>query len=103
MGGPRRSRSGRMRDGLVWGLLLGAASGAVLGGAIDGLGPWLGAVIGAAVMAPLEAVGSRHRPPALWRRILASALLMAIFGCLLGLIWDEPLFIGLTSGALLGL
>jgi len=68
----------------VWGTVLGAASGAVLGDAIDGVGPGLGALIGAAVMAPVEAVASRRRGPGrpapLANRILASALLMAVFG-----------------------
>jgi hypothetical protein len=31
----RRSRSGRVRDALIWGAMLGAASGAVLGAALD--------------------------------------------------------------------
>src|SRR6185312_5787847 len=40
----------------------------------------------------------------LWQRILASALLMALFGWLLGLIGlDEPLLVAIASGALLGL
>ena len=34
----RRSRSGQLRDAVVWGTVLGAASGAVLGDAIDGVG-----------------------------------------------------------------
>src|SRR4051795_12866734 len=52
----RRSRSGRLRDGLIWGALLGAAGGAVLGDAIDGLGAAAGALIGAVILAPAEAV-----------------------------------------------
>ena len=41
----------------------------------------------------------------LWIRILASALLMALFGWLLGLIYgpDHSLLTGIISGALLGL
>jgi hypothetical protein len=40
----------------------------------------------------------------LWQRILSSALLMALFGWLLGLIGlDEPLLTAIVSGALLGL
>ena len=40
----------------------------------------------------------------LWQRIFASALLMALFGGLLGLIGlDEPLLAAIVSGALLGL
>jgi hypothetical protein len=105
-GRPRRSRSGRVLDGLVWGAALGAASGAVLGDAIDGLGAGLGALIGAALYAPAEVITTIRRGPAepkpLWYRILSSALLMAVFGWLLGWIYAEPLFIALVSGALLG-
>jgi hypothetical protein len=112
MGSPdrrRRSRSGRVLDALIWGTALGAASGAVLGNAIDGVGPAAGALIGAALYAPAEAVTSISRGPAepkpLWYRILSSALLMALFGSLLGLIYgpDEPLLTGIISGALIGL
>ena len=98
-----------MLDGLIWGAALGAASGAVLGDAIDGLGAGLGALIGAALYAPAEVITSLRRGPAevkpLWYRILSSALLMALFGWLLGLIYgpDEPLVTALISGALLGL
>src|SRR5919108_1091765 len=103
----RRSRSGRMLDGVVWGAALGAASGAVLGAAIDGLSAGLGALIGAALYAPAEVITSARRgraePKPLWYRVLSSALLMAVFGWLLGLIYDEPLFIAITSGAVIGL
>jgi hypothetical protein len=105
----RRSRSGRILDALVWGAALGAASGAVLGAAIDGLGPGAGALIGAALYAPAEALTSMSRgtaaPKALWSRILSSALLMALFGWVLGLIYgtDEPLLTAILSGALIGL
>jgi hypothetical protein len=105
----RRSRSGRLLDALVWGAILGASSGAVLGAAIDGVGAAAGALIGAALYAPAEAVTSITRGPAevkpLWYRILSSALLMALFGWLLGLIYgsDEPLLTGIVSGALIGL
>ena len=103
----RRSRSGQAIDALVWGAVLGAASGAVLGDAIDGLGAGLGALIGAALYAPAEVITTIRRGPAgpkpLWYRILSSALLMAVFGWLLGLIYNEPLFIAITSGALIGL
>jgi len=105
----KRSRSGRLLDSLVWGTVLGAASGAVLGDAIDGIGAIAGAVIGAALCALAEAIttltrGAGEMKP-LWQRILASGLVMAIFGWLLGLIYgpDEPLLTGLISGALLGL
>jgi hypothetical protein len=102
----RRSRSGRLVDSLVWGTLLGAAGGAVLGAAIDGVGAGLGALIGAAVTAPPEVLTTATRGPAevkpLWQRILATALLMALFGALVGLV-AGPLVTGLLSGALLGL
>ena len=110
MAGPdrrRRSRSGRLLDSLVWGAALGAASGAVLGAAIDGVGAALGAVIGALLYAPAEAVTSLRRGAAtikpLWYRILSSALLMALFGWLVGLIVDAPLPVAIVSGTLLGL
>jgi hypothetical protein len=112
MGDPnrrRRSRSGRVLDALIWGTALGAASGAVLGDAIDGVGAGAGALIGAALYAPAEVITSIGRGPAepkpLWHRILSSALLMALFGWLLGLIYgsDEPLLTGIISGALVGL
>jgi hypothetical protein len=103
----KRSRFGRVLDAVIWGAALGAASGAVLGAAIDGLGAGLGALLGAVLYAPAEAVTSIRRGPAepkpLWYRILSSALLMAVFGWLLGLIYDEPFFIAVVSGALLGL
>jgi hypothetical protein len=112
VGGPdraRRSRSGRLLDALVWGTALGGASGAVLGAAIDGIGAGFGALIGAALYAPAEALTSLGRgaaePKPLWYRILSSALLMALFGWLLGLIYgaDEPLLTALISGAVVGL
>jgi hypothetical protein len=95
-------------DALIWGAALGAASGAVLGAAIDGIGAGPGALIGAALYAPAEAFTTMSRGAAevkpLWQRILASALLMALFGWLLGLVGlDAPLLIALISGALLGL
>jgi hypothetical protein len=88
---------------------LGAASGAVLGDAIDGLGPGAGALTGAALYAPAEALTSMSRgtaaPKALWSRILSSALLMALFGWVLGLIYgtDEPLLTAILSGVFIGL
>jgi hypothetical protein len=112
MGAPdrrRRSRSGRLLDALVWGTALGAASGAVLGNAIDGVGPGVGALVGAALYAPAEASTSLSRtvaePKPLWQRILSSALLMALLGWLLGLIYgpDRPVLTAIVSGALLGL
>jgi hypothetical protein len=112
MGNPdrrRRSRSGRVLDALIWGAALGAASGAVLGDAIDGVGAGAGAAIGAVLYAPAEAITNLRRGPAepkpLWHRILSSALLMALFGWVLGLIYgiDEPLLTGMISGALIGL
>jgi hypothetical protein len=105
----RRSRSGQRLDALIWGAALGAASGAVLGDAIGGVGAGAGALLGAALNAPAEALATMTRgaaePSPLWRRILSSALLMALFGWLLGLIYgtDEPLLTAIISGALLGL
>ena len=105
----KRSRSGQLLDSLVWGTALGGASGAVLGAAIDGVGAGLGALIGAALYAPAEVITTMSRGGAeikpLWYRILSSALLMALFGWLLGLIFgpDEPLLTAIVSGALLGL
>ena len=104
----RRSRSGRLLDALIWGALLGGASGAVLGAAIDGVGAGLGALIGAGLYAPAEALTSMSRttaePKPLWYRILSSALLMALFGWALGLIYGtgEPLLTALLSGAFVG-
>jgi hypothetical protein len=111
MGDPdrrRRSRSGRLLDALIWGAALGAAAGAVLGDAIDGVGAGLGALIGVLVYAPAEAFTSLSRGAAevkpLWQRILSSALLMALFGWLLGLIGlNQSLPVAIVSGALLGL
>jgi hypothetical protein len=104
----RRSRSGRLVDALVWGAVLGGAAGAVLGETIDEVGAGAGALIGVLLYAPAEAFTSLSRGTAkvkpLWQRILASALLMALFGWLLGLIGlDEPLLVAIASGALLGL
>jgi hypothetical protein len=94
-------------DGIVWGAALGAAAGAVLGAAVDGLGAGPGALIGAALYAPAEVLTTARRGPAepkpLWYRVISSALLMAVFGWLLGLVYDEPWFIAVTSGALIGL
>jgi hypothetical protein len=102
----KRSRSGRLRDALIWGAILGAGAGAVLGHAVDGLGAGWGALIGAVVNALAGAVASLTQRPAqpgpLWGRILGSALLMALFGALLGLIYDPPLFVATVSGAFLG-
>src|SRR4051812_13988131 len=92
----RRSRSGQVRDSLIWGAILGAAGGAVLGDAIDGLGALPGAIVGAAFCAPTEALTTARRGAAeikpLWQRILASALLMGVLGWLLGLVYgpDRP-------------
>ena len=105
----RRSRSGRFVDALIWGATLGAASGAVLGHAVQGVGARSGALIGAALLAPTEVMttirrGSAETKP-LWQRILSSALLMVLFGGVLGLIYgpDEPLLTGIISGAFVGL
>jgi len=105
----RRSRSGRLRDGLIWGALLGAAGGAVLGAAIDGLGAAAGALVGAVILAPAEAVMAMTQgvaePKPLVGRIVASALLMAVLGWLLGLIYGpgHVLLTAIVSGGLLGL
>src|SRR4051794_38322429 len=104
----RRSRSGRVLDSLVWGAVLGAAAGAALGAAIGGVGAALGALIGALLCAPAEVFTTLTRGAAevkpLWQRIVSSALLMALFGWLLGVIGlDDPVVAGSASGALLGL
>jgi hypothetical protein len=105
----RRSRPGQVLDSLIWGTALGAASGAVLGDGIDGVGAGAGALIGAALVAPAEVFTTLRKAPAepkpLWQRILATALLMALFGWLLGLIYgsDEPLITGIICGAFVGL
>src|SRR5215211_7801743 len=107
-GRPRRSPSGRIVDALIWGAALGASSGAVLGDGIEAVGAGTGAVIGAALIAGAEAVTSIRRGPAepkpLWHRILSSALLMALFGWVLGLIYgpDELVLTGIICGALVG-
>jgi hypothetical protein len=93
---------------LVWGAALGGAGGAVLGAAIGAVGAGVGALIGVVLYAPAEAVTSLSRGAGavkpLWQRIVSSALLMALFGWLVGLIGlDEPLVVGIVSGALLGL
>jgi hypothetical protein len=104
----RRSRASQLRDAVVWGIALGAASGAVLGDAIDGVGAGVGAVVGAALYAPAEVITTMRRGGAeikpLWQRIFGSALLMALFGWLLGLIYgpDETLLTAILSGAFLG-
>src|ERR671911_1015989 len=104
----RRSPSGRIVDALIWGASLGASSGAVLGDAIEGVGAGAGALIGGALIAAAEAITSIRRGPAevkpLWHRILSSALLMALFGWVLGLIYgpDQPLLTAIISGALVG-
>ena len=93
---------------MIWGAALGAAAGAVLGDAI-GIGAGPGALVGAALYAPAEVITSIRRGPAavkpLWYRILSAALLMALFGWLLGLIYgsDEPLLTGIISGVVIGL
>jgi hypothetical protein len=104
----RRSRSGRLTDALVWGVALGAGGGAVLGAAIGGLGAAFGALIGAALFASAEAATTVRQRPAepkpLAQRIFASALLMALFGALLGLIYGSghTVLTAILAGALLG-
>ena len=98
-----------MLDALIWGAVLGAAGGAVLGDAIDGVGAAAGALIGAVLYAPVEAVTAMTHgagaPKPLFQRIVASALLMALFGWLLGLIYGSGhvVLTAIISGALLGL
>ena len=105
----RRSRSGQVVDSLVWGAILGGASGAVLGDAIDAVGAAAGALIGAVLVALAEVTTTLRRGAAqvkpLWQRILASALLMALVGWVLGLIYgrDEPLLTAIIAGAIVGL
>jgi hypothetical protein len=105
----RRSRSGRLLDGLIWGTALGAGAGAALGAGIDGVGAGAGALAGAVLYAPAEVITSMGRGPAetkpLWYRILSSALLMSLVGWLLGLVLgsDQPLATALISGAIVGL
>jgi hypothetical protein len=105
----RRSRSGRLVDGLVWGAALGAAAGAALGDAVDGIGAAAGAVVGVALYAPAEALTGLSRsdaaPKPLWQRIFGSVLLMALFGWVLGRIYGtgEPLLTAIVCGTLLGL
>jgi hypothetical protein len=105
----KRSRSRRIGDALVWGVFAGGAGGAVLGAAIDGLGAGAGAAIGAVLFATTEAVAAARHGPAepkpLAGRIAASALLMALFGWLLGLLYgsEHTVLTAILSGALMGL
>jgi hypothetical protein len=94
---------------VIWGTLLGAAGGAVLGDAVDGVGAVPGALIGAVLLAPAEALitvtHGAGAPKPLLGRIVASALLMALLGWLLGLVYGSGhvLLTAIISGALLGL
>jgi hypothetical protein len=80
----------------------------VLGDAIDGIGAGAGALIGGALYAPAEAISALRRRPAepapLAQRIVSSALLMAVFGWVLGLVIGsgEPLIVAMISGAVIG-
>src|SRR3954463_15291420 len=101
----KRSRSGQIRDSLIWGALLGGAAGAVLGDAAGGGGAGTGAVAGALGDAPAPAItrarpGPADRPP-LWQRILGSALAMSLLGALLGVVFSS-MVVAILSGALLG-
>jgi hypothetical protein len=63
MGSPdrrKRSRSGRVLDGLIWGAAVGAASGAALGDGIDGVGAGAGALLGGALYALLPCNAGEH-------------------------------------------
>jgi hypothetical protein len=66
MAGPRRSRSGRLLDALVWGAALGGASGAVLGVVLEaldgGLSPALVAAAVAVTYRSVAALAYRKRP-----------------------------------------
>src|SRR3954449_5355923 len=98
----KRSRSARIRDALVWGTIAGAAGGAALAGVP-------GALIGAVLFATSEAIAAARHGPAepkpLAGRIAASALLMAVFGWLLGVLYgsDHTVLTAILSGALIGL
>src|SRR3954469_16563124 len=98
----KRSRSARIRDALVWGTIAGAAGGAALAGVP-------GALIGAVLFATSEAIAAARHGPAepkpLAGRIAASALLMAVFGWLLGVLYgsDHTVLTAILSGALMGL
>jgi hypothetical protein len=100
----QRSRAARTRDALIWGAGLGAAAGAVLGAALD-VGAGLGAAVGAVLNAALEVASARFQRPAqprpLWGRIVASGLLMALFGALLGLVFGA-LPTAIVAGAIVG-
>src|SRR3954454_10571450 len=101
----KRSRSGQIRDSLIWGALLGGAAGAVLGDAAGGVGAVTGAVAGALVYAPAEGIMRARLWPAdappLWQRILGSALAMSLPGLLPGLVCSSVV-VRIVSGALLG-
>src|SRR3954454_569225 len=98
----KRSRSARIRDALVWGTIAGAAGGAALAGVP-------GALIGAVLFATSEAIAAARHGPAepkpLAGRIAASALLMAVFGWLLGVLYgsDHTVLTAVLSGGLMGL
>src|SRR3954452_25520787 len=99
----KRSRSARIRDALVWGVIAGAAGGAALAGIP-------GAIAGAVLFATSEAIAAARHGPAepkpLAGRIAASALLMAVFGWLLGLLYgssDHTVLTAVLSGGLMGL
>lgn len=108
-GQPRRSRSARIADALIWGAIIGSASGAVLGASIDGVGAIAGALAGAVATMGAEAAGRLVRrqpgPPPLPNRIIASAEFMALLGGAAGLVAgdDASLFVAILSGALVSL
>jgi hypothetical protein len=93
----------RTRDALIWGACLGAASGAVLGAATGAAA--LGAAIGAVAMAALETLSTLRRRPGrpkpLWGRVIASGLLMALVGGLLGLVLGA-LPVAIVAGGIVG-
>jgi hypothetical protein len=109
-GEPRRRRTARIADALIWGAVAGAASGAVLGASIDGVGALAGALAGAVLSVAAEGTGRlvqarRGGMPPLANRILASAQLMALLGGAIGLVAGDgaALFVAILSGALISL
>jgi hypothetical protein len=101
----KRNRAGRVRDALIWGAVLGASSGAVLGAAV-GVGAGYGALAGLVVIPFVELAATLRQgvaePKPLWARVIASGLLMALVGAVLGaVLGPEPTAV--ICGALVGL
>ncbi|MGI9557288.1 MAG: hypothetical protein ACR2N5_05025, partial [Solirubrobacterales bacterium] len=99
----------QLRGSLIGGGVIGAAGAAALTASLGW--PWwaLAALAGAMAFGALEAITSATTTPGLpkplWHRTLASALLFAVFGWVLGLIFGtgEPVIFGVVIGGLLGL